>query len=177
MDAKPRAGRPQPEPAEDAAQITADTTGTSGATRWVGAWEQGDALRALQEILALAPQVSAAVASRLGLNHSDLTAMQHLMGMPMGPGELSRRIGLTPAATTVAVDRLAARGHVRREADPDDGRRTRVVVTDSGREDVYAALLPMFTGLRDAAERLDDAEAQVVQRFLAEAAAAMRRLL
>ena len=74
-------------------------------------------------------------------------------------------------------DRLAERGHVVREPDPRDGRRTRVVVTDSGRADVFAELLPMFQALASAADNLSPQEAEVVTAFLTRATDAMRTLL
>ena len=95
----------------------------------------------------------------------------------MGPVELSKRLDLTSAAATVAVDRLAQRGHVVREPDPHDGRRTRVVVTDSGRADVFAELLPMFQALASAADDLSAQEREVVTRFLERASEALRTLL
>lgn len=157
-----------PEPAQ---------AGPEDPVAWVESWDSTGPLTALQELLALTPHVREAVAERLHLHPGDLSAMEHLMDEPMGPVELSRRLGLTSAAATVAVDRLAERGHVVREPDPRDGRRTRVVVTDSGRADVFAELLPMFQALASAADNLSTQEAEVVTAFLTRATDAMRTLL
>jgi DNA-binding MarR family transcriptional regulator len=53
-----------------------------------------------------------------------------------GPGsqaELARLLGKVPAMVVSAVDALEQRGFVARERDPDDRRRTRVVLTAAGR--------------------------------------------
>ena len=53
-----------------------------------------------------------------------------------GPGsqaELARLLGKVPAMVVMAVDALEGRGFVTRERDPDDRRRTRVVLTSAGR--------------------------------------------
>jgi DNA-binding MarR family transcriptional regulator len=86
-------------------------------------------------------------------------------------------LGVTSAASSGIVDRLEARGHVVREPDEHDGRRTRVVLTHSGREDVLGHLMPMFVALRELDATLDEDERRVVDRFLEGAAAALRRLL
>ena len=159
------------------AEVPDSQLGVPDAVAWVAEWDNTGPLTALQELLALAPQVRQAVAERLGMNVSDLGAVEHLLGGPMGPVELSKRLLVTPAAATVAVDRLAQRGHVVREPDPNDGRRTRVIVTESGRADVFGQLLPMFQALESAAANLTDEERAVVTDFLTRASSALRTLL
>jgi DNA-binding MarR family transcriptional regulator len=92
--------------------------------------------------------------------------MEHLMREPLGPAELARILDVTTAASTGLVDRLAQRGHVRREPHGQDRRRTQVEVTSSGREDVLTHLLPMFVALdrMDASFTAD--ERAVVERYL-----------
>lgn len=48
------------------------------------------------------------------------------------PGALARRAHVTPAVVTGLLDRLERRGYVRREDEPADRRRIRVVLTDAG---------------------------------------------
>ncbi|WNG22119.1 MarR family transcriptional regulator [Cystobacter fuscus] len=48
------------------------------------------------------------------------------------PRLLARRLLVTPAVITGLLDRLERRGYVRREADPDDRRRLRMVLTEAG---------------------------------------------
>ncbi|HBJ72949.1 MAG TPA: MarR family transcriptional regulator [Actinobacteria bacterium] len=147
------------------------------AIAWVTQWDQSGPLTALRELLALSPRVRHAVAERLHLHPGDLSAIEHLMEEPLGPVELSRRLGLTSAAATVAVDRLQAHGHVVREPDPNDGRRTRVIVTDTGRVEVLTELLPMFQALASAADEMSPQERDVVTAFLTRAAEALRTVL
>ncbi len=147
------------------------------AVSWVESWEPSDPLSALQELLTLSVRVRHAVADRLHLYPGDLDAIQHLIAEPLGPVELSRRLGLTSAAATVAVDRLQARGHVVREGDPTDGRRTRVVVTQSGKADVFGELVPMFQALASAADDLSADERAVVTGFLTRAIGALQTRL
>jgi len=49
------------------------------------------------------------------------------------PATLSRRLLVSPGNLTGIVDRLERRGLVRRDADPGDRRRTRLVLTPAGR--------------------------------------------
>ena len=64
------------------------------------------------------------------------------------------------------VDRLVARGHAERRPHPDDGRRTAVVITESGRVEVFTLLAPMFAGLSELDSSLSDDERVVVERYL-----------
>ena len=95
-------------------------------------------LDALQELVDVAAQVPHEVARQAGLSTSELHSLRHLMDTPMGPVELARALGVTSAASSGVVDRLVARGHAQRRPHPDDGRRTEVVITESGRVEVFA---------------------------------------
>jgi DNA-binding MarR family transcriptional regulator len=134
-------------------------------------------LTALRELLTAARKVSPAVARRVGLSDFELDALEHLISEPIGPAELARRLGVTSAASSGIVDRLAARGHVVRRPHASDGRRTQVLITDSGRTEVLAQLAPMFAGLAALDARLAPEERVVVERFLREATAAVSRVL
>jgi DNA-binding MarR family transcriptional regulator len=73
----------------------------------------------------------------LGISNAEWEVLKTLVlaGTPyrMGPGELAKRLGLTPAAMTHRIDRMAADGLVTR--DRDENTRVRVIVelTDEGR--------------------------------------------
>ena len=101
-------------------------------------------LRLLRELLDAAQQSGPAVARRAGLTPTELASLEQLTRHPWGPGELARHLGVTSAAASGIVDRLVSRGHVERRPDEHDGRRTRVVLTDSGRAEVLGHLMPMF---------------------------------
>jgi DNA-binding MarR family transcriptional regulator len=74
----------------------------------------------------------------LGISNSEWEVLKALVvvGRPyrLGPGELAKRLGLTPAAMTHRIDRMVTEGLVTRERD--DTNRVRVIVelTDEGRE-------------------------------------------
>ncbi|MEA2828573.1 MAG: MarR family transcriptional regulator, organic hydroperoxide resistance regulator [Actinomycetota bacterium] len=58
----------------------------------------------------------------------------HELGEPRSMGELADRLFCDASNVTGIVDRLEARGLVERQADPDDRRVRRLVLTDAGRE-------------------------------------------
>ena len=147
------------------------------ATRFVAGFEQTDTLRALRELLDVSAAVRPAVAHRAGVTESELVALEHLIGAPLGPAEVARLLGVTSAAATGIVDRLERRGHVERRAHASDRRRTELVITDSAREDVLAHLLPMFRALAALDADLEDEEREVVDRYLRRATEAVRSVL
>lgn len=139
----------------------------------VGEWKQTDALLALRELVDRGQTVRRVVARRAGLGESELVALEHLIRGPMGPAELARLLEVSTPAGTGIVDRLVARGHAERRSHEGDRRRTAVHVTDSGRAEVVAHLLPMFAGLAAIDGSFDDAERAVVARYLRGALAAI----
>lgn len=140
-------------------------------------WRGSDTLAALQELVDVAGAVPPAVARRAGLSTSELHSLRHLMEASRSPGELARLLGVTSAASSGVVDRLVAGGHAERRPHGADGRRTEVVITDSGRREVFALLAPMFAALAALDRSLDDAEREVVDRYLQGAIAALRTVL
>jgi DNA-binding MarR family transcriptional regulator len=74
----------------------------------------------------------------LGISNSEWEVLKALVvvGRPyrLGPGDLAKRLGLTPAAMTHRIDRMVNEGLVTR--DRDEANRVRVIVelTDEGRE-------------------------------------------
>src|SRR5262245_21254277 len=74
--------------------------------------------------------VSTVVAERAGLSSSDLECLDFIVMAgddALTPGQLATATGLTTGAITGLVDRLDRAGFVRREADPADRRRVRLV--------------------------------------------------
>lgn len=138
---------------------------------------QSATMQLLRELLDVATLVGPAVARRAEMSHSELAALELLMDRQVGPADLARHLQVTSAASSGIVDRLETRGHVRREPDVHDRRRTRLVVTDSARAEVIGHLMPMFASLAELDDTLDDDERRVVERFLRGAITAMRRLV
>ncbi len=135
---------------------------------------QTSSLLALRELTRLGQQVAPAVANRAGLTHNELRTLEHLVEGPMGPGELSRVLGVSSAASSGIIDRLERRGHAQRVSHASDGRRTSVTISDSGRAEVVRQLMPMFRELAELDAGLTDAEREVVTAYLRGAARAMR---
>jgi DNA-binding MarR family transcriptional regulator len=140
-------------------------------------YQGSGSLDALQELVDVAGQVPHEVARRAGLSTSELHSLRHLMDSPMGPVQLARALGVTSAASSGVVDRLVARGHAERRPHAGDGRRTEVVITESGRVEVFRRLAPMFSALARLDSSLSDDERDVVERYLRGATAAMRSLM
>lgn len=146
-------------------------------TSFVPAYRPSTSLDALEELVGLAAQVPHEVARKAGLSVSELHSLRHLMASPMGPVELAKALGVTSAASSGVVDRLVARGHAERHPHAEDRRRTEVVVTESGRREVFALLAPMFAKLAEIDAPLDDDERVVVERYLRGAIAALRSVI
>lgn len=84
-----------------------------------------------------------AVGRRLGLGPADLRCLDWLSEGPLTAKELATATGLRPAATTALIDRLEAKGLLRRSPSPDDRRRVLVEMTEEGRDRVWEAWGPM----------------------------------
>ena len=66
-----------------------------------------------------------------GLTGPQVSVMACLVGKgPTTLTEVSRSLGMNHSTASGIVDRLQARGLIRRAQDPDDRRRTRLIVTD-----------------------------------------------
>ncbi|MDI1447481.1 MarR family transcriptional regulator [Polyangium sp. 6x1] len=93
------------------------------------------ARRALRLCQRLARWAAASVqASRSGqeLSLRQLGALFAIREGLTSPGQMARRLRVTPAVVTGLVDRLVRQGHVRREADPDDRRKLKLALTETG---------------------------------------------
>jgi DNA-binding MarR family transcriptional regulator len=76
--------------------------------------------------------------AELGITNADWEVLKALVlsGAPyrMGPSDLAKRLGLTPAAMTHRIDRMVAEGLVTRERDESNRVRVIVELTPAGRE-------------------------------------------
>jgi DNA-binding MarR family transcriptional regulator len=71
---------------------------------------------------------------RLGLSKVMAAFLNAIATMPVGPtNQLAVRFGVNPAWVTDIVDRLEARGEVRRSVSPDDRRVKLLELTETGR--------------------------------------------
>ncbi len=88
-----------------------------------------------------------AAARVLGIHRTDLRILSaaHAAGT-LSAGALAAQVGLSPAATTEAVQRLIARGFVTRDTDPEDRRRAVIATSGRGAELIEAVYQPMHAG-------------------------------
>jgi len=121
----------------------------------------------LRELLEVTAAFEKSLGSALSVNPTDLDAMQHLlMSGPLSPTELSRRVGLSSAATTTSIDRLAALGHVTREPNRRDRRSVLVVPSPASRAKAMSRLIPMITSIDESLNDFDAEEQSVITRYL-----------
>ena len=134
-------------------------------------------LDALDGLIRAAASLEPAVARRAGLSTSELQALRYLVDGSRGPVELSHLLGVTSAASSGVVDRLAARSHVRRRPHPADGRRTQVEITGSGRQALDSLLEPMQARLAAVDASLGEDERAAVGRYLTRVTEVLRSTL
>lgn len=118
-----------------------------------------------------------AMARRLAVNGTDLAAMGHISAAepPIGPRELSQRLGLSPAAVTEVVDRLETAGHLVRHRDTRDRRRVQLRPSAAAVGRVTAELAPLTGELDGLAGSFDERERAAIRRYLAGVLAAYSR--
>ena len=105
---------------------------------------RGQAARAAADFGDATDVVDTAAATVLGVNRTDLRILGLLLTEgPMAAGPLAAAAGLSPAATSTAIQRLVAAGHLTRAVDPGDRRRAVVQLTASAvaaLERIYAPI-------------------------------------
>jgi DNA-binding MarR family transcriptional regulator len=109
-------------------------------TRQQAAAELG---RALQRYQRSVQAFDDSVGRHLGLNPADLRCLDWLTDGPLTAGQLSQATGLRPAATTALIDRLVAKGYLRRVPAARDRRRVLVELTENGASRTWACYGPM----------------------------------
>jgi DNA-binding MarR family transcriptional regulator len=93
------------------------------------------AARAAADFGAAADVVDEAAALVFGVNRTDLRILGLVLDAgAMAAGPLAAAAGLSPAATSTAIQRLVTAGHLRRDVDDRDRRRAAVTLTPSARE-------------------------------------------
>lgn len=118
-------------------------------------------------------------ATAAAVHPTDLEALE-LLGRDgvddtgMTVGALGTALGLSSAATTGLVDRLESAGHVERIRDPRDRRRVNVRVAGEALAMATVHFGPWLERLEGVTSRLNDADLEVVTRFLVDVVAATR---
>lgn len=129
----------------------------------------------LRELLDVTVDFERSLGEELAVNPTDLSAMQHLIvAGPLSPTGLAERLQLSSAAVTSVVDRLEALGHVHRSPNPDDRRGTLVVPEPASIGRAMGRIVPMVSAVDQAIHAFDDAEKEVITRYLSRVVEAYR---
>ncbi|MFC5824173.1 MarR family winged helix-turn-helix transcriptional regulator [Nonomuraea insulae] len=126
-------------------------------------------MEGLQLIGLLTRQVEQRLSQALGINSTDLSAIEHLMtDGPLTAKDLADRLQVSTAASTHIVDRLERAGHVTRQPHATDRRKVLVLLADTSKAKLTEHLAPLLGGLDEHVGKLDPAEREVVEHFLAD---------
>lgn len=130
----------------------------------------------LRQILVLNRELEHQLGEELGVNPTDLEAMQQLMTSgPLSPSTLAERLGVSTAAVTIAVDRLVKAGHVRRTPHPSDRRRLLVVPSEDSVRQAKSSVLPMVLETNALLDRYTDGEQAAIIDYLDQTVGVMTR--
>lgn len=115
----------------------------------------------------------------LGLHRTDLEAIGLIIDAGrhderLTPGQLSHHAGLSAAAVSALIDRLAQAGHATRTRHEKDGRRVFIDVTPEAREMSRVAFSPLNRHMFECLERYSEDELAVAARVIEDLAAAAR---
>jgi DNA-binding MarR family transcriptional regulator len=105
------------------------------------------------------------------LNETDMKALRFLMAarnqdLVATPGAIAAHLGISTAATTKVLDRLAQSGHITRSPHPTDRRALAIAITPETYTVAQETVGRQHVRRFDAAARLTPAERQTVIRFL-----------
>jgi DNA-binding MarR family transcriptional regulator len=110
---------------------------------------------------------AAATAKRMGLEASELAALEHLQAArAMTQKRLGERLSMSPGAVTAMIDRLELRGYVERSPNPEDRRSAVVRITKAGLEGSLRHLWPYIEDMKGVEEGFSEEGRAVVARFL-----------
>ena len=129
----------------------------------------------LQEIVQLSRAFELHLGQQLKVNLTDLAAMEQLISSgPLGPGELARRLGITPPAVTAVVDRLEELGHASREPNPADRRAVVVTPAPASVQKAMSVLMPMIGDIDATLDGFDAEQQATIAQYLERVVAAYR---
>ncbi len=119
---------------------------------------------------------AAATAKRMGLEASELAALEHLQAAgAINQRRLGERLSMNPAAITAMIDRLEGRGYVERIPNPEDRRSSLVGITEAGLEESLRHLWPYIEDMKGVEAGFSEEERAVAARFLRAATRATQR--
>ena len=125
---------------------------------------------AIRKVGAQAVLISDLVATRVGINSTDLECLDLLqLNGPITAGQMSTRSGLTTGATTAMIDRLERAGYIRRRRDSGDRRVVVVEVLEHCGSHIAPLYQPIQKDLEKLHARYSNRELEIVVRYLTEA--------
>jgi DNA-binding MarR family transcriptional regulator len=115
----------------------------------------------LRAVTAQSDRIGRHFAHQNALGGSDFHALLHIMvaetaGEPLTLAKLRQRMDVSPAAITYLVDRMTDAGHIRREGDPDDRRKSLLHYEKSGMDLARSFFTPLGAEVRSALADLPD---------------------
>lgn len=120
------------------------------------------AVRVYVKLMRASHAVNARTLPRLaaaGLTHTQLGVLEALLHLgPLTQRDLTRKLLTSPGNLTDVIDKLGARGFVRRMACPEDRRSVRVVLTPAGQKFIEALFPDHARDIATAMNGLDAAE-------------------
>jgi DNA-binding MarR family transcriptional regulator len=132
----------------------------------------------MREVTGLSVLYSQAMASRLGINSTDLECLDLVsFGSEVTAGALAEKTGLTTGAITTAIDRLERAGFVRRRRDDADRRKVIVAATSSGLRQGKLAGAPMRKIIPEVLDRYEDEQLKFLSQVLGELCEAAKQVI
>ncbi len=129
----------------------------------------------MRELTKLSDEFELYLGAELTVNPTDLQAMTHLIQRgPMSPTEIARVLGISTAAATAVIDRLAKVGHVTRTPHPTDRRGVIVAPEPTSVARAMRALMPMISGIDRVIYEFDESEQAVITDYLRRVVAVYR---
>ncbi len=123
----------------------------------------------MRAITAQSDRIGRHFARQNDVSGTDFHALLHIMvaesaGEPLTAAQLRRRMDVSPAAITYLVDRMIGAGHVRREPDPQDRRKTLLRYEKPGMALARSFFTPLGAELHTALADIPDRELAAAHR-------------
>ena len=124
-------------------------------------------LGSLRRIIRAVDLYSRYLALRYSLTGPQLICVRQLLKHgPMAPGELAKRVSLSPATVTGIIDRLEKRGIISRERSSEDKRKVVIALTPSGDQLVSQMPPPLHESFSRRLAELPPQEQAEIDRVL-----------
>jgi DNA-binding MarR family transcriptional regulator len=132
----------------------------------------------MRAITAQSDRIGRHFARQNDVSGNDFHALLHIMvaetaGVPLTPAQLRQQMDVSPAAITYLVDRMTEAGHVRREPDPADRRKTLLRYEKPGMALARSFFNPLGAELQSALTDLSDRDLAAAHRVFSAMIAAM----